>query len=361
MKRKISTLLTAALIVGLLAGCSKGGEEQAAQSVQTEEPAASGTAESENETAEPKTEDYGTIPANLSIGASPSGQAAYTMCAGIADVINKADIGTMVTVEETNGYPVNVQLMMNQEIEFGFVNNMMQEQVYTASGPYEDFEPEQILSVMSLGATEMQVIVPADSDIESIYDFAGKRVGVGQPGGIVLDVTTMFLDALGYSEGDFERLDINLQNQCDYMQDGQLDVVLWIGNAPLAAVSGLAATRDIRLLEIDDEAIAKMQEKCSAVEKCTIAAGAYPGCDTQVNTFCLRNMLAVRADVSDETVYQFTKLIMENVDALEAVHVSMGAISPDTVTLGLTEKTPLHPGALRYYEEIGVTGLEKLK
>ena len=54
-------------------------------------------------------------------------------------------------------------------------------------------------------------------------------------------------------------------------------------------------------------------------------------------------------------------MIMDIVDALVAVFVSLGAISPDTVTLGLTEKTPLHPGALRYYEEIGVTGLEKLK
>jgi hypothetical protein len=214
---------------------------------------------------------------------------------------------------------------------------------------------------MSLGATEMHVIVPADSDIESIYDFAGKRVGVGQPGGIVLDVTTMFLDALGYDDDDFERLDINLQNQCDYLQDGQLDVVLWIGNAPLAAVSGLVATKDIKLLEIDDEAIAKMKEKCSAVEACTIPAGSYAGQDEEVPTFCLRNMLVARADVSDETVYQFCKLIMENVDTLAEVHSSMADISPETVVLGLNENTPLHPGALRYYEEIGVQGLENLK
>lgn len=359
MKKILSIMLTAVLLSGLLTGCAK--EEPKTEEPAAEAPADEGAEKEEAAAAEGAPADYGTIPANISIGASPSGQAAYTMCAGIADVINKAGIGTTVTVEETNGYPVNVQLMMNEEIEFGFVNNMMQEQVYAASGPYADFEPGQVLSVMSLGATEMHVIVAADSDIQSIYDFAGKRVGVGQPGGIVLDVTTMFLDALGYGEDDFERLDINLQNQCDYLQDGQLDVILWIGNAPLAAVSGLVATKDIRLLEIDEEAIARMQEKCSAVESCVIPAGAYAGQEEEVKSFCLRNMLAVRADVSDETVYQFTKLIMENVEALSAVHASMANISPETVVLGLNENTPLHPGALRYYEEIGVEGLENLK
>ena len=73
--------------------------------------------------------DYGTIPARMSIGTSPSGQAAYQMGAAIADVVNKANIGTTITTEETGGFPVNVQLLMNDEVEFGIINNMMEEQV----------------------------------------------------------------------------------------------------------------------------------------------------------------------------------------------------------------------------------------
>lgn len=363
MKKVLCVILASVLLLGCMAGCgSKGGAANPQPPAVSEPPAASeppaspGTPDASEP---PAQEDYGTIPAHISIGTNPAGQAAYTMGAGIADVINKANIGTTVAVEETNGYPVNVQLMMNKEIEFGFVNNLMAAQAYTATAGYSDYEAGQVLSVMTLAPTEMHIIVPAGSDVKTIYDFAGKRVGVGQPGGIALEVTSMFLEAIGYKEGDVERLEINLQNQCDYMQDGQLDVLVWIGSAPLAAITGLCATKDIQLLEIDDEAIAKMQEICPVAKKVIIPAGSYNGQDEEVSTFGLRNMIVARADLSNETVYQFTKLIMENVDALGAVHAAMKDISPETVTNGMSSDTPLHPGALRYYQEIGMTGLDE--
>lgn len=351
MKKIFSIVLASAMLLSCLAGCGEKTDPT---------PAASSAGSTAPSASAPAAEDYGTIPANISIGCSPAGQAAYTMGAGIADVINKANIGTTVTAEETNGFPVNVQLMMSEEVEFGMINNFMMEQVYAASGSYSNYEPGKVLSVLTLGPAEMHIIVPANSDIQTIYDFAGKRIGVGQPGGVVLDVTTMFLDAIGYKESDFERLEINLQNQCDYLQDGQLDAIMWIGNYPLAAVTGLTTTQDVRFLDIDDDAVAKMQAKCSVIEPTTIPAGTYAGQDADVKSFCMRNMLTVRADVSNEAVYQITKLIMENVDSLGAVHAALGNIAPDTVTLGMSEGTPLHPGALRYYEEIGVQGLDKL-
>lgn len=350
MKKVLSAILASTLLFSCLAGCGDGSKSNTSTSNLGKDSAGSNSTSQQ--------EDYGTIPTHISIGTNPAGQAAYTMGAGIADVINKANIGTTVTAEESNGYPVNVQLMMNKEIEFGFVNNLMAAQAYTATESYSEYEPGQILSVMTLAPTEMHILVPAGSDVKTIYDFAGKRVGVGQPGGIALEVANMFLDAIGYKSGDFERLEINLQNQCDYMQDGQLDVLIWIGSAPLAAITGLCATKDVVFLEIDDAAIAKVQAVCPVAEKCTIAANSYNGQTEDVSTLCLRNMIVARADLSNETVYQFTKLIMENVDTLGTVHAAMGAIAPSNVTNGMSSDTPLHPGALRYYQEIGMTGLE---
>lgn len=359
IRKVLAIVLALVLALSCFAGCGASEAPAApAEEPKAEAPAVEAPAADVKE--EAPAEDYGTIPANISIGSSPAGQAAYTMCAGIADVVNKAGLGTTVTAEETGGFPVNVQLMMNGDIEFGFINNFMMEQVYSASGAYSQYEAEQVYSVLTLGPAEMHIIVPVDSDIESIYDFHGKRIGVGQPGGVVLDVTTMFLDAIGYKEDDFERLDINLANQCEYMQDGQLDAIMWIGNYPLAAVTSLTTTKDVRFLSIDDEAIAKMQEKCSVIEKCIIPAGTYKGVDADVSSFCMRNMLVAHKDVSNEAVYQMVKAIMENVDALGAVHAAMANISKDTVTKGMTAGTPLHPGALRYYREIGVEGVDAL-
>ena len=100
MKKILSSLLAAALLLACLAGCSNNDES----------PGNSGASD-----------EMTGIPAHISIGTNPSGQSAYTMGAGIADVINKADIGTTVTVEETSGFPVNVQLMM-YHVSFAYGN-----------------------------------------------------------------------------------------------------------------------------------------------------------------------------------------------------------------------------------------------
>ena len=352
MKKTLSLILAALLTLSLLAGCSPKEAQQTPAA--PSEPTQGGTPSGGGE-------DYGTLPDYISIGANPSGQTAYTWAAGIADVINKAGLGMTATAEETSGYPVNVQLMYNGEIEFGFVNNMMLEQAYNATDSYSDYDPGQILGIMTMSPTEMHVLTLAGSGVESVRGFAGKRVGIGQPGGISREVAIMMLEAAGYGEGDFERIEVNLATQVEYLQDGQLDVLIWFGSAALPAITELCATKDVVFLDIDEDVIDNLRQAHPTMERCTIADGTYTDQTGDIQTFCLRNTLAVSANVSNECVYQVTKLIMENVEALSAVHGALGNISPDTVLTGLTADTPLHPGALRYYQEIGVAVLDKFE
>lgn len=338
MKKLLSVTLSLIMLLGLLAGC----DNQAANDPSNDQAAS----------------EYGEVAEFISIGANPSGQTAYTWAAGIADLINKANIGATATAEETNGYPVNANMLASGELEFGFVNNWILAQAYAATDSYSDIQAGKVTGVISLAPTEMHVLTLPGSGVNSLADLAGKRVGVGQPGGISLEITTMMLECAGYQEGDFERLEINLANQCEYLRDGQLDVVIWIGSAALPAITELCATKDVVFLDVDDAIIEKMQEKCPVVEKCVIADGTYTDQTGDVKSFCVRNVLATSADVSNETVYQVTKLIMENAETLGAVHKALATISPETALLGLTKETPLHPGALRYYQEIGVPGLE---
>lgn len=346
MKKKLSILLAAALIVSGLSGC---GQSQTSSSASSAGSSSAGSA------------GYGEMADYISIGANPSGQTGYTWAAGISDLINKADLGTTATAEETSGYSVVARMILTDELEMGFVNNIILADAYLGQGNYSDYEGGKINSVLSLAPTEMHIITLPGSGVESIHDLAGKRVGVGQPGGVSLEITTMMLEAAGYEPGDLEELQINLANQMEYLRDGQLDVAIWIGTAPLPAVTELCATKDVVFLDVDDETIKNLQEMSSVFESCTIPAGTYTGQDQDINTFCVRNVLAASSNLSDETVYQVTKLIMEHVEDLSKVHQALGTISPETVLLGLTKDTPLHPGALRYYQEIGVPGLENLQ
>jgi hypothetical protein len=83
-----------------------------------------------------------------------------------------------------------------------------------------------------------------------------------------------------------------------------------------------------------------------------IPATAYPGLKKDVMTIAQPNFLSVRADIDDETVYLITKTIYENLPFLNAIHKATTAMSAEKALAGLP--MPLHPGAARYYREIGM-------
>jgi TRAP transporter TAXI family solute receptor len=299
-----------------------------------------------------KAEDYGKVAEYLSIGANPIGQTAYTWAAGIADVLNKAKLGMTASAEETKGFLENARLVMEGEIEMGFVNNLFLQQAYTAKGTFKDDKPGVLMGVMSVAATEMHIFTVKGSNVKTVYDFKGKRIGIGQPGGVAVEIAKYMLKSLGYADGDFKALQVNLGEQCNMLRDGQLDVGIWIGSHPLPAINELALTKKIQFIPFPAEALEKLASVNSVFKAQTIPAGTYKGQDQDVPTFGVYSVLAASRDVSNETVYQVTKAIMENLDTLKGVHPSFASVTPETVLNGIV--TPIHPGAARYYKEIGV-------
>jgi TRAP transporter TAXI family solute receptor len=83
-----------------------------------------------------------------------------------------------------------------------------------------------------------------------------------------------------------------------------------------------------------------------------IPAGTYPGQDADLQTAAQPNFLGVNASISEEHVYLLTKAIYENLVFLNSIHPATKVMSPEAALAGLP--APLHPGALRYYKEIGL-------
>lgn len=106
------------------------------------------------------------------------------------------------------------------------------------------------------------------------------------------------------------------------------------------------------MLSFTDEEVAAADGGRDLWTPYLIRAGTYPGLDTDVNTIAQPNFLATSADVSEENVYMITKAIYENLAFLKAIHPATEVMSIEAAIAGLT--LPLHPGAQRYYEEVGV-------
>lgn len=294
----------------------------------------------------------------LSIGSCPVGCTAYTWSAGIAEVINKNVEGVSVTAEETKGYVANIKLMQSDQIEISMATSLSSYQAYDASGPYEGSEKGNILSWMAIAPVAMHVITLKDGPVQSLEDLKGKRVGMGQPGGVsMLDADAM-MKTLGLTpDTDFEPFRIRLGGMADGLADGNLDAALWNGSFPLPPVVKLTAAREVQLIPIPDDFFDTMRAEYPPYFRLSIPAGSYKGIDVDTPTFGLANGMVLSKDVPEEVVYEMTKAIFENLENLKAVHPALGRISKDSVLNGFG--APLHPGALKYYREIGVTGIEE--
>jgi len=291
----------------------------------------------------------------LSIGSCPVGCTAYTWSAGIADVINKNVEGIEATAEETKGYVANIKLLQDGEIEASMATSLSSYEAYAATGPYEGSEPGKILSWMSIAPVGMHVITLEGGGIDSIADLKGKRIGMGQPGGVsMLDANVMMEMVAG---DDFKAFRVRLGDMVDMLSDGNIDAALWNGSFPLAPVIKLSAQRDVKLVPISDEFYADLNAEYPPYFRLSIPGGTYEDVAADTPTYGLANGLVISADVSEERVYEMTKAVFESLDDLAGVHPAFGRVSKETVLNGFG--APLHPGALKYYREIGVPGIEE--
>lgn len=291
----------------------------------------------------------------LSIGSCPVGCTAYTWSAGIADVINKNVDGVEATAEETKGYVANIKLLQDGEIEASMATSLSSYEAYAATGPYEGSEPGKILSWMSIAPVGMHVITLEGGGIDSVADLKGKRIGMGQPGGVsMLDANVMMDMVAG---DDFKPFRVRLGDMVDMLSDGNIDAALWNGSFPLPPVIKLSAQRDVKLVPISDEFFADLSAKYPPYFRLSIPGGTYEDVAADTPTYGLANGLVISADVSEERVYEMTKAVFESLDDLAGVHPAFSRVSKETVLNGFG--APLHPGALKYYREIGVPGIEE--
>lgn len=291
----------------------------------------------------------------FSIGSCPVGCTAYTWSAGIADVINRNVEGVEATAEETKGYVANIKLLQDEEIEASMATSLSSYEAYAATGPYEGSEPGKILSWMSIAPVGMHIIALDGGPINGIEDLKGKRVGMGQPGGVsMLDANVLMEMVAGE---DFEPFRVRLGDMVDMLSDGNIDAAIWNGSFPLPPVIKLSAQRDMKLIPISDTFYADLSAKYPPYFRLSIPGGTYEDVSGDTPTYGLANGLVISADMPEERVYLMTKAIFDNLDALAGVHPALGRVSKDTVLNGFG--APLHPGALRYYREIGVPGIEE--
>lgn len=295
----------------------------------------------------------------LSIATGGTGGVYYPIGGGFAEMINNHIEGAQATAEVTGASVENMGLIMRGDADLALALADTVYQAYTGTADFEGRQVENTRALASVYPNAVQLVTLAESDIQTIADLAGKRVSVGAPGsGTELNARAL-LEANGISYDDFSPQRLNFNETADAIRDGDIDAGFWSVGPPTSSILNLAATRDIRLIGLSDEEIANAQAEEEVFATYELAAGMYDGMDEAVQTIGIPNVLVVNADMDEELAYQLTQLLFENTDELIAVHP---AANDTTIEFTMNSTpVPLHPGAIRYFEEVDADIPDRLR
>ncbi|MDF1522162.1 MAG: TAXI family TRAP transporter solute-binding subunit [Trueperaceae bacterium] len=298
---------------------------------------------------------------SLSIASGGTGGVYYPVGGGYAQIIDQFVDGYTASVEATNASVDNVAFISRGDADLALA---LADTVLAAYAGTGRFGPEgnlpQLanLRALTVAYTNAVHIITIDgSGIESLQDLVGKRVSVGAPGSGTELSAQAILNAVGITYDDFQVERLSANETADALRDGSIDAGFWSGGVPTGAVLSLAETRQIKLVPVSDEEFAAINAASPTLIRYVYPEGAYRGI-AETASVGTPNLLIVAAEMDEELAYQFTKNLFEHVRVVQAIHPSANETVPESA---LASPIPLHLGAIRALEELGLTVPDRLK
>lgn len=270
----------------------------------------------------------------------------------ISNTAELPDTKLSATAETGNASVANTKLLGRGEIESAFAAADILDAAYKGAGQFEGEKIENIRAIGALYPETVQLVVRHDSGIEKFEDLAGKSISSGSPGSGQWQLLGDLIEAHGMSREDVSEDYSSFSQSVEKIKDGNLDASLITAGAPTSSVTELANGHEIRIVPLTGPAIAKLQEKQPYYVSSVLPAGSYKGVDEDVETLAVRAIWATHDGVSDDIIYAVTKALYENTETLGKVHPKGREIAAETALQSVS--IPVHPGAAKYYAEIGV-------
>jgi TRAP transporter TAXI family solute receptor len=275
----------------------------------------------------------------------------FPLGGGIARIWNSKVPDVNATAETSGCSVVNLRLMEQGQASAAICQN---DAVYFGANGLKFFEGKKATKprgVLMLYDEHLHVATTKQSGIKRIEDLKGKRVRIGFPGSIATENAVILLEAYGLTEKDMKAYQMSLSDAFEQLKDGNIDVLIEPTGAPAAGFLDVAHTRDMVLLPVDKGHSDKIYKKYPFLSPAVIPAGTYKGTTQDHPTLAVTCMLIASSDLPTDMVYNLTKSIFQNLNILGESHVKGKLVTMETALKGMP--IPLHPGAEKYYKEVG--------
>lgn len=254
---------------------------------------------------------------------------------------------------------LGIEMLRQDQAQFALVDALTGHLAYSGTGPFAGSGPDdQLRSIAALWPEVAHFTLKEDyvrsGTIDDLSTLDGKQISLGDKGSDLMRSNRMLLANLGIDvDRRFNLVFGDDQISADALKRGEIIAMGVPGWPPRDAVlDALEELGDgVRILEFTDEQLERAGTDLNIWHRFTIPAGTYPLLDRDIATIAQPNLLVVRSDVPEETVYQITKAIFDNLPWLRDVDPAAEAITLDQAFRPLP--LPLHPGAERYFQEVG--------
>jgi TRAP transporter TAXI family solute receptor len=287
---------------------------------------------------------------DLKMMTGPMGGSWYPLGGAIADALQKEIPGVTLAVSPGGGVG-NVEAIELGKCDIGFSNSSSGVDGVYGRAPFKQKMPN-MRQLANLYPQYFQIVVLEDKGIKSIADLKGKSISPGPKGHTGEFAASQVLGIYGLSYKDMSKVHhVGYSDAVALMKDGHCDGWLLCTTVPQATIMDLASTRKIRLISLPEEKIQAMRKLNAGYIKRVIPKGTYQGVDYDVDGFGFFTHLIISAKLPDDLVYKITKTMVKNLPRYGDVVKDMKGVTAKDLAMDIG--IPFHPGALKYYKEIG--------
>jgi TRAP transporter TAXI family solute receptor len=292
----------------------------------------------------------------LAFGTASIGGNYYVLGAAIAQIWNKTIPDLEVTAEVTNGSGANVGLVQNGNVQFAMTTEPTAYNGYMGTGWADGVKYDRIRAMAGLMPSALEIFAPKKSGIKTLQEYNGKTITIGpaSSGGNIMALD--LFPTLGIKPG--RKQDLGFSDAIANIIDGLIDCGLDFGSFPHPSRTELVSNIEIQWIELTPEERKLMCEKFPYYYEGIMPPETYKYLPAEgYHTIMSNNILFCERDIDADIVYKLLKSMFDNLDEWRLSSDSIKYVAEKNIE---TLAVPLHPGAIRYYQEKGFTIPDRL-
>lgn len=262
--------------------------------------------------------------------------------------LEKSDL----TAIDSGASKANVQLVNAGDAQMSILQSDVLNYAHNGTGGEKMFEGAPVTDSLWVAGIYIETVqVVASPEITDISQLRGKTVCVGDVGSGTALNSEQVLEAYGMTFDDIKPYYGSFADGCEALKNGQIDAAINTAGAPTGAITDLSSTYNFNLLPISDDAFNYLTTTYPFLVEDVVPAGTYSCVTEDVRCVGVKAVLVASANLSDDVVYEMVKAMFDNIGDLQNAHAKFKSLSLEGAIDGSFD---LHPGAEKYYKEMGV-------